>query len=213
MYSPTNPYITIEELAEELQAGPPPLAIADGGTEETEAKRDKWLRAIDRASRFVDEWTGETYFLHDYSVVPLTLTQFSRGVYGDKIFLPHKPVIAITRIDYGTETLVEGTDFVLGAGDDSGRIYSLRGPWTPNSPDSLLRIWGTFGYPQASPDVPPAGLPDKITTSTRLVAATYTGDNRKEFMGVDMNAPIEIVVREIPKTVFLLLGRRMPILT
>lgn len=209
-YTPVNPYITVEELVEELKGDMP----ADGSEE-----MDKYLRAIDRASRFIDKHLGETFYFRDYSVVPLIIDQFTRGVYGDKLFLPFKPIIDLTKIEVGGVEWAQDTDFVVGQGDDAGRIFSMRGSWNPSRPDNLVKIYATFGYPQLNesneydPSAVPQGLPGDIITCTRLVAATFTGDARKEFFGVDGENPQSIAMTEIPKTVFIILGRRMPILT
>jgi hypothetical protein len=209
-YTPVNPYITVEELVEELKGEMP----ADDSEE-----MDKYLRAIDRASRFVDGHLRETFFFRDYSTVPLILDQTSRGVYGDKIYLPFKPIIELTRLDVGLDTWTQDTDFVIGQGDDAGRIFSLRGNFNPRRPDNLVKIYATFGYPQLdetdaySPAEVPQGLPLDIVTCVRLIAAVYSGDARKEFFGVDGENPTSISTTEIPKTVFTILGRRMPILT
>lgn len=209
-YTPVNPYISVEELVEELKADMPAV-----GSEEM----DKLLRAIDRASRFIDKHLGETFYFRDYTVVPLIIDQFSRGVYGSKIFIPFKPIIEVTKIEVGGVEWVQDTDFVVGQGDDAGRLFSMRGNWNASRPDNLVKVYASFGYPQLDesavydPSVVPAGLPGDIITCTRLIAAVFSGDARKEFFGVDGENPQSIAQTEIPKTVFIILGRRMPILT
>lgn len=207
----TNPYISLAELAEELKAPIPDPSLETEPEEiaKVQAELDKWHRAIERASRFVDDWLGEDFFEHDYSTVPLIFDQFSKGVYSEKIFLPSKPVIAITRIDYGTETFVADTDYVV---DPSGIVYNVRGNWNPSRPDGLVKIYGTFGFPQDDPESVPAGLPSKVVIATRLMAAVWTGDLKKEFVPFEGD-PVSITQQEIPKTVFTVLGKRMPILT
>lgn len=207
-YVATNPYLSLAELAEELKA-PIPDPLTDNDPDKAELELDKWQRAIERASRFVDDWLGEDFFFHDYSTVPLILDQFSRGVYGNQIFLPHKPVIGITRIDFGTELYVADTDYVV---DPSGIVYGTRGDWNPSRPDGLIKIYGTFGYAQDLPADVPDGLPSKVKIASRIMAAVFTGDLKKEFQPLDGD-PISIVQTEIPKTVFTVLGKRMPILT
>jgi hypothetical protein len=207
-YIATNPYLSLAELAEELKA-PIPDPATDDDPEKAQAELDKWHRAIERASRFVDDWLGEDFFFHDFSTVPLILDQFSKGVYGEKIFLPYKPVIGITRIDYGTELYVADTDYVV---DPAGIVYGTRGSWSPSRPDGLIKIYGTFGYQQDDPESVPTGLPSKVKIASRIMAAVWTGDLKKEFQPLDGD-PISIVQSEIPKTVFTVLGKRMPILT
>lgn len=207
----TNPYISLAELAEEMKAPiPDPTAEVDADEiAKKQAELDKWHGAIERASRFVDDWLAETFFLRDYSVVPLILDQFSTGVYENRIFLKVKPVIGISRLDLGTETLVADTDFVI---DPAGIIHSMRGTWNPSRPDNLIKIYGTFGYAQDEPTDVPAGLPSKVQIATRKMAAVFTGDLTKEIMPLD-GEPTEIAVESIPKIVWTVLGKRMPILT
>lgn len=200
-YTSVNPYITVAELCEELKVQVPTVASAE---------EDKFKRAIDHASRWLDEYTNTTYYLRDYSVVPLTLDEHSAGVYGNTIFLPHAPIISIDSVELAGTELVEGTEFSI-SGDGAARLFRMGANWNISRPDNLLTIYGEFGYPQASPSSVPTGLPGKVTLVTRLVAAVLTGDSRKEFIGVD--GSVEGLTQvEIPKTVYQILGRRAPLL-
>lgn len=205
-YVATNPYITVEELVEELKG-----AMPDETTDEGKLDAVKFNRAIESASRLVDEYTQRDYFLHDYVTVPIILDQFSQGVFDDKIFLPHDPVLSITGLTVGTEAYVADTDYSVDL--KQGIIHSLRGKWYPSRPDGLVKIYGTFGYAQADPEDVPAGLPGKVIIATRVAAAFLSGDARKEFFPIDGEGPITVAMHTMPKTFFLALGEaRMPIL-
>ena len=207
-YNAINPYITMEELVEELKT-----AMPDVSTDEGKLDHDKYQRSIELASRLVDEYLQTDFYFHDYSTVPLVLDQFSKGVFDAKIFLPHQPIISLDQIVVGTETWA-ATDYT--ADLKQGILYSLRGSWNPSRPDNVLSIYGTFGYaqPGGDPETVPAGIPGKVIIATRVAAAFLSGDARKEFFPVDGEGPISVAMQTMPKTFFLALGdARMPILT
>lgn len=58
--------------------------------------------------------------------------------------------------------------------------------------------------------VVPTGIPGHIVHATRLVAAAFSGQNRKETVGLD-GVKTSILTNEIPKTVFQILGRQAPL--
>jgi hypothetical protein len=61
------------------------------------------------------------------------------------------------------------------------------------------------------PSSVPTDLPGIINLAAKLVAAAISGHNRKEVAGLD-GQRIEIHDNKIPKTVFDLLGRRLPVI-
>jgi hypothetical protein len=208
-YTAINPYITVDELVEELKAATP-----DVTTDEGQLDSIKYNLAIERASRLVDEYLQTDFYFHDYSTVPLVLDQFSKGVFSDKIFLPHQPIISLGVVTRGTDTLTLNTDFA--ADLKQGILYSMIGNWLPSRPDNLISIYGTFGYPQpgGDPETVPTGIPGKVIIATRVAAAFLSGDARKEFFPIDGEGPISVAIQTMPKTFFLALGdARMPILT
>lgn len=215
-YTPLNPYISLVELCDELKR-PLPANESNLSPAKREALEDELKRAIDRASRWVDDYTRRDYYFHDYSVVPLVLDERSPWVFGEEIMLPW-PVLDLDRIDHGTTTLTGGTDYTSGiSGSDSGTIYSHIGAWHITRPDGLLTIFGQFGYRQESAPgvyssaVVPAGLPAKVTEATRKVAAAFSGHWRKEIIDPEGGAH-QVAMNEIPSEVYKLLGKRMPIL-
>jgi hypothetical protein len=212
-YTSINPYVTLQELCDELKR---PLPSADGNLSapKKEALEDELKRAIDRASRWVDDYTRRDYFEHNYSVVPLEIDENWEYVFGDKIFLPW-PVLELDRIDLGSTT-VEETEYRAGSGSNQYQIFSYFGHWNPTRPDAVVTIYGRFGYSQtvaatySSANVP-QGIPAKITEATRKVAAAFSGHWRKEIFDMEGQGH-EVAVNEVPQEVYKLLGKRMPIL-
>lgn len=209
-YTAVNPYISVEELCEELKIPVP-------GASDTNPSTDELMRAIDRASRWVDEYTHRDYFFHDFTTDPIIFDQFSDGVYVDGngrtiVFLPYSPIISVSEISVSGTVQVVGDHYSVGARGQDGVIYATSG-WALGSGQTIA-IKGTFGYSQGvTPDHSsvPVGLPGKVTIATRLVAAAFSGHNRKEFMGLD-GSKETVINTEIPKTVFKMLGAQMPIL-
>jgi len=202
-YTPVNPYCSLAELVGELRQRASDFPA--GGEKEAEL-----LRAIDRASRWVDDYTGRDYFFHDHSITPLLFDEFSGGVYGAEIFLPYKPVISILEFRVGSDVWVENSDYVTGRGDREGRIHGRRGNFAPTV-ETTITIRGSFGYRQSVSSQIPEMLPAKIATSTRLVAAAFSGLWRREEVGLD-GAKQTITDTTIPQTVYQMLGKRMPVL-
>jgi hypothetical protein len=97
-----NPYCSVEEVRGELRNSDPAASLDD-----------VIIRAINAASRFIDQYTRRDFFLHDYSVTPLVIDQYSRNVFGDQIYLPYSPVIGTMVVEEGTATLVADVDYLL----------------------------------------------------------------------------------------------------
>lgn len=203
-YTPVNPYITVAELHEELKNNEAPL-------------NDELAAAIDRASRWVDDYMDADFFFHDYSVFPLVLDQTADNVIGNRIFFSW-PIISISGMTLGgasPDVLATPDDYFIGGGAQS--LYRASGNWNLSRPDNILSITGAFGYRQESspgvydPSQVPQGIPAKVKTATRLVAAAFSGYNRKEVLGVD-GTKEGLITTSIPKTVYEYLGRRGPIL-
>lgn len=205
VYAPINPYITLTELRQELKMKSADVPAGSDVEEDL-------LRAIDNASRWVDEYTQRDYLFHDHGTAPLEFDQFSPGVFDFQIFPPFSPIITVTKLVYGGTELTAGTDYAVENQLASRqRINNLKGAWKPNRVDALLQLYGTFGYVQASAIVPPTGLPGRITIATRWVAAAISGRNRKEVVGLD---GVKQVLEDsaIGKQVYALLGKPAPIL-
>jgi hypothetical protein len=312
-YTPVNPYVSLAEVREELKMKTTDVVAGS-------SMEDDLLRAIDNASRWVDDYTRRDFFFHDFRTDPMVFDQFDDAVYERIVFPRYTPILSITEIMANDLLLVDGTDYVVKNADpELQTILSLKGNWFhvatnwwPTADRMTLSIKGTFGYEQVS-SIPvteagddsaqlqnwtlqglgsdpiywqldsvgggnvrvrlfsdagfanlvasgtglatstitlaqqnasgisgtveviyasddtdaaniltplspiidhsqiPAGIPGKIKTATRLVAAALSGRNRKEWIGLDGQKQ-DIIESEIPKTVFQMLGRRAPVL-
>ena len=334
MYAPVNPYISLTEIIEELKLTAAEVAADPDLTDELQ-------RAIERASRWVDNYTRRDSIFRDFSVNPMIFDQYSKSVYGFEIFFPNKPILSINKVLLGSApTCAKELIFNVDYFNDADRIYLLRsstlfiqnpdiprdgssglfvgpnrGGWCLSRPDRMLFVYGQSGCVQArafqmtaagggavqtdawtinsyttpttlywsvklideamtvtvtsdsfgaqvvcqgsttasgpqvitlaevndsgidgqmslnyasdsagnsltvtpnttAPIVPfsiPQNTDPIITTATRLVAASFSGHNRKETVGLD-GQKTDIADRSIPKTVYDLLGRKMPLL-
>lgn len=192
-----NPYCTLEALKWELK-----FPQADT------SKDDELKAAINDASRWIDNRTGRDFFFHDHTTVPLVLDEYD-AIFEGALFLPYRPVITITSLSAGAALLTSGTDYRWVAGGD--RVYRLGASWLPARVGNLITVYGTFGYPQATTADVPTGLPGYITHAARLVAAAFSGHNRKEIVGLDGNK-MEVFTKEIPKLVLDALGAKVPVI-
>lgn len=143
-YARKNPYITLDELREELKMKPEDI-LAGSSTE------DDLLRAIDNASRWVDDYTRRDYFFHDCTTAPMVFDQFDDGVFKTILYPRFFPVITLTKIQLnGLE--VEAAKYFVKNVVDPQTIVSLNGSWFPNSHSQASRqtveLFGTFGYLQ-----------------------------------------------------------------
>ncbi len=198
-----NPYCSESEVRDEIR--------------NTDAAiQDTLIRSINSATLWIDDYTRRTFAESDYSESALVLDEFDGVVFGNQVFLPKRPVIEITELKLGEQVLTEGEDFVV----KPEIIYRVGGDWKVSTPDALIRIKGRFGYPQrGAGEAPqldrtiiPTGLPGNIRRAAVLVAAAFSGYDRKEIVGLDGQFT-SIADRAIPKEVKEMLGVRMPMLT
>jgi hypothetical protein len=202
-YAPVDPYITLTELRQELKMKAADVPAASDTEEDL-------LRAIDNASRWVDNYCQRDFLFHDYTATPLEFDQFNG--FDCFIFPPYTPIISVTSLVFAGTALVLGTHYsVENQLPQRQRVNNLCGAWKPRRPDRLLQLYGTFGYVQSSHAVPPTGLPGSVTLATRWVAAAISGRNRKEVVGLD-GIKQTLEDSAIGKQVYALLGKRSPIL-
>jgi hypothetical protein len=191
-----NPYCSLLQLQQEIKN-------TDAGLE------DQLHDAINRASRWIDDYRRCDFFQHDYSSSALVLDRFDECVFDEKLFLPYRPVIEVTEVKVCGETWVSGTDYVV----KSNTIISLRGSWPiANPPTDVAAIKCKLGYVQASSAAVPTGLPKVINQACILVAAAFCGHNVKDHVSLD-GTKTAVNDRSIPKSVYDMLGKRQPILT
>jgi len=93
-----NPYCSVADVQAEIKNAAAALV-------------DEITRAINRASRWIDDWKARDYFLHDYSVTPLTLTAANALVSDGVLLLPHPGIVSLTEVLEGAGTLTEGVNY------------------------------------------------------------------------------------------------------
>lgn len=187
-----NPYCTVAQVKEVLKR--------------SDATKDDAIgQAVVYASRWIDQFMGRDFFLHDHTVTGLNFDE-SSDFEGNKLYLPYCPVISITSVVAAGTTLVSGTDYVrVTKSNGIEYLQSLTGDWAPYQPDGLVVVKGTFGYAQASSAVVPTGIPGHINWAAVEIAAAFSGENRKQVAGLDGQV-MEVNTTSIPKSVFDVLG-------
>lgn len=173
--------------------------------------KDKIARAINLASRFIEDHCHRDFLFHDHTSSAIAVQR--RWIVAAEIFFPW-PILTITEIsendvaldpsqyyfDAGQSQLTRlGNSVALGGGVTSGSIYNPtnRGNglldeqsplWTMPGGGNTLRIKGTFGYALAETDPtknPPPTVPPRVRRACTLIAAAWSGENRREVVSVD----------------------------
>jgi hypothetical protein len=219
-YTIVNPYCTLNQLKDELKRSQADVSIDDELSE-----------AIVNASRWLDNYIGRDFFFHDYTSTPLTLDQFSDQIFDNKIILDW-PILTTTQLAVGTTVLTLNTDWIIqgrpphenrtivlmnAESDGWHRNWLKNDQWLISRPDNLFSLTGTFGYAQSTSAVVPTGIPPMITQVTRLVAAAFSGHNRKQVVAADGGhtdsfpdggTKVDFIDRTIPRIVYQMLGRQ-----
>lgn len=132
------------------------------------------LRAINRASRVIEDKTGRNFWFNDYSTSAYRV--FRSDVTPKRALLPFE-IITLTEVSEDEEVLEEGSDndYIFDVGTRSIQFTSDRTfPYT-----GTLLIKGTFGYALAdapnSQTQPPPLLPGEISDAALRIAAAYSG--------------------------------------
>lgn len=187
-----NPYCTVAEVQKELR--------------NTDSSMNSELEtAINQASRWIDDYKGRDYYLHDHSVSALVIRPSDGDIVQDELFLPYHPIITLTSVTVKGTTWTENTDFVRDT--RRNRLLSIDGEWDLSALTDTVEIVGKFGYDQTSSTAVPSGLPAHINKAAILVAAAFSGHNRKEAVGLDGDKT-EVIEKDIPQVVFKILGAR-----
>lgn len=212
-----NPYCAVADVQAEIKNSDSTLT-------------DQITLAINRASRWIDDYKARDYCLHDFSSTALTITLWDAVRVDNILYLPFSNIITLTEVTEAGVILTEDADFVrqydkkrreaialirLGGSLLSlitGENEMVQPRWMIGEPPSgVVTLKGKFGYDQASPAAIPTGLPEEIRWCAIQIAAAFTGHNRKEVVGVD-GSKESIIDRSIPKPVYDMLGRKGPIL-
>lgn len=205
-----NPYSTRDALKQEL------------GLRLEDTQHDARLeQSINDASRWVDDYTRQTWYAVDHTVTPLSLPPRSPLVVLNLIFPRYGFIRSIDRIVEGGSDVPSDqysvlTDYIERLhGNWWNGDHNQMAHWVNANPSLPIQVFGLFGYPQPSaddpnvtdPEVVPVGLPARIGISAKLVAAALSGHSRKDVVGFD-GAKQSIQDREIPQEVFDMLGAR-----
>ena len=194
----SDPYCTLLQLQKEIKN-----TDADDESDVLAWHED----CINRASRMVDELTQRDFIYHDYSSDPLVVPP--EWVCGRRIYLPW-PVITLTQIVVDDE--VEDNDDWKAF---PGKVEIIGYTDWPKPDDyldveDLIQLTGTFGYVQGdgstAPPTDPA-FPESVRRATVLIAASLTGDNRKEVAGLD-GSKVSLMDTRIPEEAYKLLRIR-----
>lgn len=186
-----DPYCTVQNVRDEIRNSDSTL---------TSQIED----AINRASRWIDDYVGRDFFQHDHSVTALVIDKWDDVIFDDVLFLQYRPIITLTEVKSAGKVLTSGTDYR----SKDNRIISLIGTWPRGTKsDEWVELKGKFGYAQNATTDVPTGMPKHITHAAVLVAAAWCGQNRKEIVGLEGNKE-EVIDKLVPKTVFDILGTK-----
>lgn len=186
-----RPYCTVEEVR--AVCGNQSADIAD-----------KLGTAINTASRFLEEILKRDFVLHDHSATPLTLRKVAvrSTIIGKELYLPYSPIITLTSITDDDSLLVEGDDYVY---DSELGIIERIGAW-----GSEIVIVGKFGYDNSADVLLPAPtLLGPVRQACALIAAAWSGENRREQIGFD-GKKVPLTDKTIPKEAWDLLCPLIP---
>ena len=180
------------------------LAEVQSHISNSKEAEEAWLReCINRASRFIEEFTHTDFRFHDHASSPLTVDR--KWVTGGYVFLPW-PVITLTAVTDDTTVLVAGEDYRFGAGS---REIVRASNWVLHPIEDLVTLTGTFGYQEeaATPnELPCIGIPTSVRQAAIEIASALSGKNRREMIGLDGNKQ-SVLERDVPKQALRLLRR------
>ena len=187
----STPYCTLLNLQDETK---------NNDADSDAAALTRHEDAINTASRMVEEWTHRDFTIHDHSSTALTVAE--KYIAQDSIYLPW-PVLTLTEIT------VDGTVLPTDEWKQVGS-YEIRRiedwPSIPFDDATFIQIKGTFGYLHPDLTTIPTGLPATVQRATTIIAATISGDYRKDLMDRDGGVQ-QIGVTDIPKEAKMLLRK------
>jgi hypothetical protein len=143
-----------------------------------------FIESINSASRMVDEVCGRDFWFHDHSTVNYMLNR--RSVIGPIALLPFE---IITLTDVGIDGAAIGIDNLFF--DVGGRSIESATDFGGYPFAAKMELVGTFGFALQQVDglpvltAPPATLPSSVRRATALIAASLSGEWRKERVAPD----------------------------
>ena len=192
----STPYCTLQDLADELKNND-----AVDGDATTITRHEA---AINRASRMAEEWCHRDWTFHDHSSTALVPAE--RWIQADSLWFPW-PIKTITEVK--VDDVVQDTDdyrFQVG-GLELRYIDRWPNPVSFDNP-AYVSIKGTFGYTHSDLTTVPddVSFPEGVRRAVVILAATLSGDYRKEVMGRDGGVE-SMLVTDMPKEVKMLLRK------
>lgn len=165
-----RPYCSMDELRSFISNNNP-------------ADEDTLIRAINQASRLVDDKTLRDFWFHSYTTSYYTVKRVD--VSGDLALLPFE-IITLTEVKLDDELLIEGIedDYIYEAGSRMLRHISS---WGAEPFKGVLKVKGTFGFALDADDpdtMPPPTIPPKIKEATLMIAAAKSGLWTKSRIGI-----------------------------
>lgn len=190
----SNPYCTLVQLQREIK--------------NTDADSDDTVLAwhqdcINRASRFVDQYTHRDFLFHDYSSTALPVEP--RWILGNEIWFPW-PIKTLTELTVD-EVAQSTEDYTFRAG--KRKLVNVEDLPVVEYQSGYVSVKGTFGYGTGADTTSPpvdANFPAAITRATVLIAAAFTADNRKEVAALD-GTRTSLLDTNIPDEAIRLLNR------
>lgn len=190
-----NPYCTIQEVRDEIR--------------NDDAAIDSQLeRAVNNASRWIDNYVGRDFYLHDHTVTALVIDKWDEAIFENILFLPFRPIISVTELKVAGELWTSEEEYRL----KDNTIVSLNGVWPLGvNEENAIQIKGKFGYDQVNSASVPTKLPKHINQAAILVAAAFSGHNQKEIVSLEGHKDM-VSDKAIPKTVFDILGPKRKVI-
>lgn len=190
----STPYCTLQDLKDELR------------NDDSEIKPEVLTRheeAINQASRLVEDWCLRDFTYHDHSSTPYTVLE--REVIGDMIYLAW-PIKTLTLVTVDGDT-ISVDDYRVSGG--KGIKYAFEWPDFPFDNDSFIQLTGTFGYTHTTLTTIPEDplFPIGVRRATTIIAATLTGDYRKEIPNREGGGITSLLVNDIPTQAKKMLNR------
>lgn len=194
----STPYCTLQDLADELNNNDG----ISGDANYDAVVETRWEKAVNRASRMVDEFTQRDFTIHDHSSSMLTVQE--KQLVGDMIYLDW-PIKTITEI-YVDAELEDSDDWLIQG--KYGIQYIDDWPLFPFDTNTFIQIKGTFGYTHDDLTTVPndTNFPEGVRRATAIIAAAISGDYKKDIMDRE-GGSTQLLITDIPKEAKMLLRR------
>ena len=175
---------------------------------------NKMANAINRASRYIDDYCHTDFLFHDCTTNPLEVQP--DWAQGQSIFPPW-PILTLTAITFlnppepyivppinymvWTQGYFPEIQMAEAWGKFWARVYGEINRVGRLDPVHRIQLTGTFGLPADTTNpgtVPPPTLPYAIRRSCTLIAARWSGEYRKEQIGFG-GERVTVVDEKIPE--------------